>query len=109
MMNPSLWLLSALVVASTAQNDFSSLDSQATDFTQSQYAQQANQQLAEEAEQRNYQTVGSYNLDVQNEPYGIDYGYHDYESMTKFLRTTTAKFPTLTALYSIGKSVQGKN
>ena len=37
----------------------------------------------------------------------IDFVYHDYESMTKFLRTTSSKHPNLTALYSIGKSVQG--
>lgn len=28
--------------------------------------------------------------------------------MTKFLRTTSARFSSLTALYSIGKSVQGR-
>ncbi|XP_076250151.1 carboxypeptidase D isoform X1 [Rhynchophorus ferrugineus] len=43
------------------------------------------------------------------EPYTIDYQYHNYERMTKFLRQTTAKFPSLTALYSIGKSVRGRD
>ncbi|XP_045478513.1 LOW QUALITY PROTEIN: carboxypeptidase M-like [Harmonia axyridis] len=107
----SIWLLMALAVVSKAQSDFSNNDSpnQATDFTQSEYAKQGNQQISPDAELRNYQTVGNYNLDVQNDPYGLDYVYHDYEAMTKFLRTTTAKFPTLTALYSIGKSVQGRD
>lgn len=59
--------------------------------------------------QRNYQ-VGlspNFNLDPQNEPYVMDFNYHNYDQMTRFLRATTAKFPGLTALYSIGKSVQG--
>lgn len=48
-------------------------------------------------------------LDVsQNEPYFLDWKYHKYDAMTKFLRKTSATFPNLTALYSIGKSVQGK-
>lgn len=55
------------------------------------------------SEQRNYQ-----NLDTNPEPYGIEFNYHNYDQLTKFLRTTTAKYPTLTALYSIGKSVQGR-
>lgn len=29
--------------------------------------------------------------------------------MTKFLRATSAEYPSLTALYSIGKSVQGRD
>lgn len=103
-MNTPIWLLSALAVICNAQSEFSNLNSpnQAAEFVQ------GGQQLTE-AEQRNYQTAGTYNLDVQNDPYGIDYVYHDYETMTKFLRATTAKFPSLTALYSIGKSVQGKS
>jgi hypothetical protein len=39
----------------------------------------------------------------------LDFKYHNYDKLTKFLRTTSSKFPNLTALYSIGKSVQGKN
>lgn len=61
-----------------------------------------------EAQQRNYQTGGNVNLDGQFvEPYNIEFKYHDYDKMTKFLRQTTARYPSLTALYSIGKSVQG--
>lgn len=64
-----------------------------------------------EAQQRNYQPgFGStYNLDnaAQTDPYVIEYKYHDYEKMTRFLRETSSRFPSLTALYSIGKSVQG--
>jgi Zinc carboxypeptidase len=39
----------------------------------------------------------------------LDFVYHDHEEMTRFLRHTTARYPNLTALYSIGKSVQGKD
>lgn len=62
------------------------------------------------AEQRHYQPgfgINNYNLESQNEPYHLEYEYHNYDKMTKFLRATSAKYPTLTALYSIGKSVQG--
>lgn len=41
------------------------------------------------------------------EPYNIDYTYHNYERMSRFLRTTSLRFQNLTALYSIGKSVKG--
>ncbi|KAK4873625.1 hypothetical protein RN001_012985 [Aquatica leii] len=63
------------------------------------------------AEQRNYQSspIQNYNTEFSNEPYAIGFNYHDYEQMTKFLRLTTSKFPSLTALYSIGKSVQGRD
>lgn len=57
-----------------------------------------------------YQTGINQNLDSQyNKPYGIEYKYHDFEQMTEFLRQTTARFPSLTALYSIGKSVKGRD
>lgn len=46
---------------------------------------------------------------IQDQNYQLDFKYHDYDKMTKFLRTTSSKFPNLTALYSIGKSVQGNN
>lgn len=63
-----------------------------------------------DAQQRNYQTGGSLNLDGQYvEPYNIEFKYHNYDKMTKFLRQTTARYPSLTALYSIGKSVQGNS
>ncbi|KAF5270611.1 hypothetical protein FQA39_LY01349 [Lamprigera yunnana] len=62
-------------------------------------------------EQRAYPTgaIQNYNGDVQNEPYTLDFNYHNYDQMTRFLRQTTSKFPSLTALYSIGKSVQGRD
>lgn len=41
--------------------------------------------------------------------HGLDFKYHDYEKMTKFLRQTSSRYPNLTALYSIGKSVQGRD
>ncbi|XP_063226209.1 carboxypeptidase M-like isoform X2 [Bacillus rossius redtenbacheri] len=40
---------------------------------------------------------------------GLEFKYHDHEQLTKFLRTTSSRFPNLTALYSIGKSVQGRD
>jgi hypothetical protein len=40
--------------------------------------------------------------------YGVEFKYHKYDEMTNFLRTTSSTFPNLTALYSIGRSVQGK-
>lgn len=60
-------------------------------------------------EQRNYQIGASLynNAELQSEPYTLGSSYHNYDQMTKFLRTTTSKYPSLTALYSIGKSVQG--
>lgn len=44
---------------------------------------------------------------IQDQNYQLEFKYHDYDKMTKFLRTTSSRFPNLTALYSIGKSVQG--
>lgn len=44
---------------------------------------------------------------VYEEPYSIDFTYHNYEQMSRFLRTTSLRFQNLTALYSIGKSVKG--
>lgn len=44
---------------------------------------------------------------IQDQNYQLEFKYHDYDKMTKFLRSTSSKFPNLTALYSIGKSVQG--
>lgn len=38
----------------------------------------------------------------------LTFDYHDYEEMTAWLRRTNSVYPELTALYSIGKSVQGK-
>nr|XP_023012130.1 carboxypeptidase D-like isoform X2 [Leptinotarsa decemlineata] len=64
-----------------------------------------------DVQQRNYQNTGSINLDNGQyvEPYTIDFKYHKFEKMTKFLRQTTSRYPSLTALYSIGKSVQGRD
>lgn len=45
---------------------------------------------------------------IQDTQYQLDFKYHDYDKLTKFLRTTSSRYPNLTALYSIGKSVQGK-
>lgn len=64
----------------------------------------------QDQEPRYYQpTDTSLDLSQQQQPYAIEYKYHNYEQMTKFLRTTSSRFPNLTALYSIGKSVQGRD
>ncbi|XP_055844777.1 carboxypeptidase D isoform X2 [Episyrphus balteatus] len=39
----------------------------------------------------------------------LDFVYHDHDELTRFLRATSAKYPNLTALYSIGKSIQGRD
>ncbi|XP_035780286.1 carboxypeptidase D-like isoform X7 [Anopheles albimanus] len=39
----------------------------------------------------------------------LDFVYHNHEEMTRYLRATTARYPNLTALYSIGKSAQGRD
>lgn len=53
--------------------------------------------------------AGNVNGHHHDGSYTLDFKYHNYDKLTKFLRTTSSKFPNLTALYSIGKSVQGKN
>ena len=42
---------------------------------------------------------------VDIEPF--DY-YHNFKALTEFLNETTQKYPNITDLYSIGKSVAGK-
>lgn len=37
----------------------------------------------------------------------LDFNYHNYEVMTDWLKQFSAVYSNLTALYSIGKSVQG--
>ncbi|XP_026499573.1 carboxypeptidase M-like isoform X4 [Vanessa tameamea] len=39
----------------------------------------------------------------------LEFKYHDHEEMTRYLRAISARYPALTALYSIGKSVQGRD
>ncbi|XP_012551013.1 carboxypeptidase D isoform X3 [Bombyx mori] len=39
----------------------------------------------------------------------LEFQYHDHDQMTRYLRAVSAKYPELTALYSIGKSVQGRD
>uniref|UniRef100_A0AAG5DTN5 Peptidase M14 domain-containing protein n=1 Tax=Anopheles atroparvus TaxID=41427 RepID=A0AAG5DTN5_ANOAO len=39
----------------------------------------------------------------------LDFVYHNQEEMTRYLRETVARYPNLTALYSIGKSAQGRD
>lgn len=37
----------------------------------------------------------------------LEFRYHDHDQLTRYLRAVSARYPALTALYSIGKSVQG--
>lgn len=46
---------------------------------------------------------------MYEEPYNVDFKYHNYEQMSRFLRATSLRFQNLTALYSIGKSVKGRD
>jgi murein tripeptide amidase MpaA len=39
----------------------------------------------------------------------FDYSYHDYATFTAQLKAYSVRFPTKTYLYSIGKSVQGRD
>jgi len=42
-------------------------------------------------------------------PQQLDFNYHNYEEMTTWLKQFSAVYTNLTALYSIGKSVQGRD
>lgn len=44
---------------------------------------------------------------MYEEPHNIEFKYHNYDQMSRFLRATSLRFQNLTALYSIGKSVKG--
>lgn len=45
--------------------------------------------------------------DVKQANVHLDFVYHNYNALTSFLRNVSAAYPSLTHLYSIGKSVQG--
>ncbi|XP_055389602.1 carboxypeptidase M isoform X6 [Condylostylus longicornis] len=62
-------------------------------------ANQQQQSLFQQQEPRAYVPDAQY----------LDFVYHDHDELTRFLRTTSARYPNLTALYSIGKSVQGRD
>lgn len=38
----------------------------------------------------------------------VGFKYHNYDELTKLLKLIAKKFPDITKLYSIGKSVQGR-
>ncbi|XP_054257874.1 carboxypeptidase M isoform X2 [Macrosteles quadrilineatus] len=56
-----------------------------------------------------YSNAHSTGTALFDDGYGLEFKYHNYDQMTKFLRTTSSRYPNLTALYSIGKSVQGRD
>jgi len=45
---------------------------------------------------------------AQRAPATIEFAYHNYDSMTNLLQNISNNFPDLVRLYSIGKSVQGR-
>ncbi|CAL4064786.1 unnamed protein product, partial [Meganyctiphanes norvegica] len=47
--------------------------------------------------------------DLINPDTNLEFDYHNYDAMTNFLRKMSATYTNLTALYSIGKSVQGRD
>ncbi|XP_039292676.1 carboxypeptidase D isoform X2 [Nilaparvata lugens] len=46
---------------------------------------------------------------LSSDDYPLNFNYHNFDQMTKFLRMTSSRYPHLSALYSIGKSVQGRD
>ncbi|CAG7825270.1 unnamed protein product [Allacma fusca] len=42
-------------------------------------------------------------------PPPLSFDYHNYDAMTAYLRAVNGVYPNLTALYSVGKSVNGKD
>lgn len=64
-------------------------------------------------EPRHYQPLPSgysnANLSPTTEPHSLDFTYHNHDQLTRYLRLTSARYPDLTALYSIGRSVQGRD
>ncbi|XP_037068654.1 uncharacterized protein LOC119089958 [Pollicipes pollicipes] len=39
----------------------------------------------------------------------VGFSYHDHEQLTAYLRRISTEYPEITALYSVGKSVQGRD
>lgn len=111
MKSAAIWILCANCLTVLAQSvpDFAPKQD-FIDNVQDQVIQSQAANTLSDVQQRNYENNGNFNLDGTpfTEPYTIEYKYHNYDKMTKFLRQTTARYPSLTALYSIGRSVQGK-
>uniref|UniRef100_A0A6P7G833 Carboxypeptidase M-like isoform X3 n=1 Tax=Diabrotica virgifera virgifera TaxID=50390 RepID=A0A6P7G833_DIAVI len=108
-----IWVLSAHCLASLAQNVPETSDQK--DFLNQNIhgtVIQTEVNSLGDVQGKNFENFpAKFNVDGSQypEPYNIEYKYHNYEKMTSFLRQTTARYPELTALYSIGKSVQGRD
>ncbi|XP_050506976.1 carboxypeptidase M-like isoform X3 [Diabrotica virgifera virgifera] len=108
-----IWVLSAYCLASLAQNVPETSDQK--DFLNQNIhgtVIQTEVNSLGDVQGKNFENFpAKFNVDGSQypEPYNIEYKYHNYEKMTSFLRQTTARYPELTALYSIGKSVQGRD
>ena len=46
---------------------------------------------------------------VPSSKINVAFRYHDHDEMTKILKMASKKHPNLTRLYSIGKSVNGRD
>ena len=44
----------------------------------------------------------------KNPRINVGFKYHNYEELTKLLKSIVKRFPSLARLYSIGKSVEGR-
>lgn len=66
-------------------------------------------EIAAASQHINKDLTGHYNsrFHFYDEPYNMDFTYHNYDQMSRLLRTTSRRYQNLTALYSIGKSVNG--
>ncbi|CAG9836902.1 unnamed protein product [Diabrotica balteata] len=108
-----IWVLSVHCLASLAQNVPET--SEQKDFLNQNIhgtVIQTDVNALGDVQGKNFENFpNKFNVDGSQypEPYNIEYKYHNYEKMTSFLRQTTARYPELTALYSIGKSVQGRD
>ncbi|XP_072384942.1 carboxypeptidase D-like isoform X3 [Diabrotica undecimpunctata] len=108
-----IWVLSVHCLASLAQNVPET--SEQKDFLNQNIhgtVIQTEVNALGDVQGKNFESFpNKFNVDGSQypEPYNIEYKYHNYEKMTSFLRQTTARYPELTALYSIGKSVQGRD
>ncbi|KAF2367487.1 Peptidase M14 carboxypeptidase A [Trinorchestia longiramus] len=99
-MKPAVWYLTMIIVGFfyiyvTAIQYIKGQETGAADGLQQTYVHQYDPQYYDE---RLFESNGS-----------LDFTYHNHKEMTSFLRSVAATYPNLTALYSIGKSAQGRD
>ena len=59
------------------------------------------------SEESTYNSAEYYDLNVPPSTVKLDFVYHNHSALTQYLKDINNKYPTLTHLYSIGKSVRG--